>query len=131
MAAEPVPCHCQCLWLTSSKRYTTSTRNENHAIETTYAAKPVVPLSQSQSRFYVRLKAKDQPGVFGSVATAFGNAQVSLDMILQTRREVNLAEIVLVTHEVVEQNFYLALERIKQIDSIRNISNVIRVLERG
>lgn len=104
---------------------------ENHAIETTYAAKPVVPLSQSQSRFYVRLKAKDQPGVFGSVATAFGNAQVSLDMILQTRREVNLAEIVLVTHEVVEQNFYLALERIKQIDSIRNISNVIRVLERG
>lgn len=104
---------------------------ENHAIETNYAAKPVVPLSQSQSRFYVRLKAKDQPGVFGSVATVFGDAHVSLDMILQTRREVNLAEIVLVTHEVVEHDFYQALERIKKIDSIRNISNVIRVLERS
>lgn len=104
---------------------------ENHAVEMTFAAKPVVPMSRSRSKFYVRLKAKDQPGVFGSVATVFGDAQVSLDMILQTRRDVNLAEIVLVTHEVVEHNFYQALERIKQLDSIRNISNVIRVLERG
>ena len=60
-----------------------------------------------------------------------GDAHISLDMILQTRREVNLAEIVLVTHEVVEHDFYQALERIKKIDSIRNISNVIRVLERS
>lgn len=111
-------------------------RNINYQIENGYthptaAAKRIVPMAETKSCFYVRLKAKDQPGVFGAVATALGDEGISLDLILQNQREVNLAEIVLVTHKVPEANFYRALERIKKLDSIRNISNVMRVLERG
>ena len=104
---------------------------ENGAAAIPQTAKPIVPMAESRSCFYVRLKAKDQPGVFGSVANALGDEGVSLDLIIQKRRDFNLAEIVLVTHDVPEANFYRALDRIKQIDSIRNISNVMRVLERS
>ncbi len=104
---------------------------ENNIIETTYPVKPLISISERKSCFYLRLKAKDHPGVFGSVATVFGNEGVSLDMIVQNRREDNIAEIVLVTHDVLEADFYAALAKIKEITNIRNVSNVIRVLERG
>ena len=104
---------------------------ENGIIETTFPEKPIVPMKDRISRFYVRMKAKDEPGVFGSVATAFGEEQISLDMILQNRRDYNVAEIVLVTHDVSEERFYRALDKIEKLGSIRNLSNVMRVLERG
>ncbi len=104
---------------------------ENGVIETSYTTKPIVPMDEQVSKFYLRLKATDQSGVFGSVATEFGKEGVSLDLIIQNQREQGIAEIVLVTHDVVEAKFYRALENIKRITSIRNISNVIRVLERG
>ncbi|NLJ80315.1 MAG: homoserine dehydrogenase [Firmicutes bacterium] len=101
------------------------------SIETTYKAKPVIPIKEQKSRFYLRLKAIDRSGVFGSVATALGNEGVSLDLIIQNQREAGVAEIVLVTHTTLEERFYAALENIQKLGSIRNVSNVIRVLERG
>jgi len=65
----------------------------------------LLPLSALSSRFYVRLQARDLPGVFGAVATAFGEEEVSLDMIIQKRKTNGMAEIVLVTHDVNEERF--------------------------
>lgn len=104
---------------------------EHKILETTFPTKPLISMSERTSRFYVRLKATDQPGVFGSVATAFGKQEISLDLILQKRRENAVAEIVLVTHDVSEARFYRALDDITSQNSIRNLSNVMRVLERG
>ncbi len=111
-------------------------RNINHQVdngilETTFPSKPLVPMEEKVSRFYVRMKATDEHGVFGSVATVFGDEQISLDMILQKRRDFNVAEIVLVTHDVKEAQFNRALCKIQSLVSIRNLSNVIRVLERS
>lgn len=104
---------------------------QNTILETTYETKPVIPMENRVSRFYVRLKAQDESGVFGSVASAFGNQGISLDLILQNQRDEGIAEIVLVTHDVPEKNFYQALSDIKNQTNIRNISNVMRVLERS
>lgn len=104
---------------------------KNGVFGTDFPAKPVISLDQRQSRFYVRIKAFDQPGVFGSLAVVFGEEAISLDMILQKRKEDGIAEIVLVTHEVQEARFNRAIERVEALPSIRNISNILRVLERG
>lgn len=98
--------------------------------DSTDSEKQLIPMLNRSSSFYVRMKAKDESGVFGSVATAFGDEGVSLDMIIQNQRDFGIAEIVLVTHKVLEKKFYRALNNIKQLNSIRNLSNVIRVLER-
>ena len=86
-----------------------------------------LPPSALSSKFYVRLLARDRPGVFGALATTFGEEEVSLDMIIQKRRSNGTAEIVLVTHDVCEARFYRSLEKVSQMDAIEPESGVFRV----
>lgn len=88
----------------------------------------LLPPSALSSRFYVRLLAKDRPGVFGALATAFGEEGVSLDMIIQKRKTDGIAEIVLVTHDVNEERFQRSLERAIRLPAIEPDPGVIRVL---
>jgi homoserine dehydrogenase len=103
---------------------------ENGIVEATFGEKPVIPMEEQSSRFYLRLKAKDQPGVFASLATAFGDASVSLDMIIQKRSDEETAEIVLVTHGVREGSFSRAIAQIRAIPAIKSINSILRVVER-
>jgi len=103
---------------------------ENGIVEATFGEKPVIPIAEQVSCFYLRLKAKDQPGVFASLATAFGDARVSLDMIIQKRSDAETAEIVLVTHGVSEGSFGQAIAEIKAMPAIKSINSILRVMER-
>lgn len=102
---------------------------ENGIVEATFGRKAVVPIEEQQSRFYLRLKAKDEPGVFAKLATAFGEAQVSLDMIMQKRSEAGTAEIVLVTHGVSEGKFAKAMRALEEVPAIYRINSILRVVE--
>jgi homoserine dehydrogenase len=101
----------------------------NGIIEATFGEKRVAPIAEQNSRFYLRLKAKDQPGVFASLATAFGDAGVSLDMIIQKRSDAQTAEIVLVTHDVEERRFNQAIQVIEAMPGIQSINSILRVVE--
>ena len=103
---------------------------ENVVMETGFQTKKIVPTGELSSAFYMRLQAKDEPGVFASLATAFGNERISLDMILQKRSVEGLAEIVLVTHAVEENFFERALKKIQEFSTIRKINSVLRVFEK-
>ncbi|MCR3921707.1 MAG: homoserine dehydrogenase [Firmicutes bacterium] len=102
---------------------------QNGIVEATFVHKPVVPMEEQLSRFYLRLKAIDEPGVFAKLATAFGEARVSLDKIIQKRSVEQTAEIVLVTHDVAEGNFTHALDSLRAMPSIRSINSILRVVE--
>ena len=52
------------------------------------------------SRFYVRIIAKDMPGVIGKLGTCFGQHDVSIESVVQIDRQRQVAEVVVVTHEV-------------------------------
>lgn len=101
---------------------------DNGVMEANFTQKPVLPLSQIQSKFYVRLKALDEPGVLASLANSFADEKVSLDMVIQKRRIEEMAEIVLITHDIREENFFRAIERIKEVPSIKEISQLLRVV---
>lgn len=102
---------------------------QNGIVEATFGKKAVVPMEKQQARFYLRLKAKDEPGVFAKLATAFGDAKVSLDMIIQKRSDAETAEIVLVTHGVSEGNFAKAVQTLESMPAIRSINSILRVVE--
>jgi len=91
-----------------------------------YAA--VAPLEELVSRFYARFLTQDQPGVIGKLGTCFGDHHVSLESIVQTGTQENLAEIVVVTHHVREGNFHQALEQIHTLTAIDSIPTLLRVL---
>lgn len=102
---------------------------ENGIMEMDFLPRNIISMEDLHSAFYLRLQAYDQPGVFASLATAFGDEGVSLDMIIQKRSVQNQAEIVLVTHAVQEKHFNRALGRVQRISTIKKINGVFRVIE--
>ncbi|MEN9216993.1 MAG: homoserine dehydrogenase, partial [Gloeomargarita sp. HHBFW_bins_162] len=88
---------------------------------------PQLPMDEVQTRFYTRVLTQDQPGVIGQLGTCFGRHGVSLESIVQIGIHEQLAEIVVVTHQVREGNFWLALEEIRQFPAVSAIPTVLRV----
>ncbi len=88
----------------------------------------IAPMAELITRFYARFLTNDQPGVIGKLGTCFGNYGVSLESIVQTGFQGELAEIVVVTHDVLEGNFRQALAEIQNLSAIESIPSLLRVL---
>ncbi|MBG1266181.1 homoserine dehydrogenase [Nostoc sp. WHI] len=88
----------------------------------------IAPMAELITRFYARFLTNDQPGVIGKLGTCFGNYGVSLESIVQTGFQGELAEIVVVTHDVPEGNFRQALAEIRNLSAIESIPSLLRVL---
>ncbi|AVH69251.1 homoserine dehydrogenase [Nostoc sp. 'Lobaria pulmonaria (5183) cyanobiont'] len=88
----------------------------------------IAPMAELITRFYARFLTNDQPGVIGKLGTCFGNYGVSLESIVQTGFQGELAEIVVVTHDVLEGNFRQALAEIRNFSAIESIPSLLRVL---
>ncbi|HEY9707692.1 MAG TPA: homoserine dehydrogenase [Oculatellaceae cyanobacterium] len=88
----------------------------------------IAPISELVTRFYARFLTKDRPGVIGKLGTCFGNHNVSIESIVQTGFRGELAEIVVVTHDVREGNFRHALDEIRTLEAVDSIPSILRVL---
>ncbi len=88
----------------------------------------IAEMEELVTRFYVRFLTRDTPGVIGKLGTCFGNHKVSLESIVQTGIHGDLAEIVVVTHDVREGNFQQAIDEIRVMESIDSIATTLRVL---
>ena len=103
-------------------------RTFGHVRCTCYEKKEICPLDKTSSSYYVRLLVDDKPGVLGAIATAFGDAGVSLKSVIQTRRNVvDHAEIVAITHLVKHKRIEKALTALKALPVVDEVRNVIRV----
>lgn len=94
---------------------------------TCFDHKPVLDIGETYSKYYIRLEVTDKPGVLASVALIFGNKGVSLKSVIQKEATGKTAELVLITHKVQEQNVQDALMDLKQLSSVIEVANVIRV----
>jgi len=107
-------------------------RNRLHQVSgfnscTCYEQKPVLPIGRTRSKYYLRLMVSDRPGVLASIAYAFGDKEVSLASVIQKHTDDQQAEIVMVTHEVAEQNLRDALTIIEKLTAVNEICTVFRV----
>lgn len=80
------------------------------------------------TRFYARFLTRDFPGVIGKLGTCFGEHDVSLESVVQTGLRGDLAEIVVVTHDVREGNFRKALAEIRTFEAVSSVASTLRVL---
>lgn len=94
---------------------------------TCFEHKRIKHITEVESKFYIRVSVKDQPGVLASIAGVFGNTNVSLASVIQKRLEGDLAELVLITHRVREANLRDALAIIEGLSVVAAVSSVIRV----
>ena len=84
----------------------------------------VLPFDELQSRYYLRLAAKDQPGVMAAVSTILGNAGISLSAILQPESEEGGAiPIVVTTHIAREGSMQAAIRQINALPVTAGFAN--------
>lgn len=88
----------------------------------------IVPIDDSLSAFYVSIDALDQPGVLADIANAFGSHGVSIRSMEQERSLDDVARLTFITHEAVERDFRSTLTSVANLDAVKNVGQVLRVV---
>ena len=78
------------------------------------------------SSWFIRLSVKDEPGVLATIASLFGDNNVSIESVIQEGRGDN-AELVLVTHEAAEEDLTSSIDSIANLESVSSVKSTIRV----
>lgn len=86
----------------------------------------VRPIDDVMVPYYLSLQVIDRPGVFARVATVIGEEQVSIASIVQKSRS-EIADAVLVTHDAPGRAVRRVVERLRALDVVKAVPNVIRV----
>jgi len=94
---------------------------------TCYTSKTMLSINELNAKYYIRMTVTDRPGVLAGIAGVFGNNNVSIATVLQKASQDNMAELIMITHEVKEQNLRDALAVLKGMSIVGEIDNVIRL----
>lgn len=90
---------------------------------------PILDMADVETAYYLRMSADDKPGVMGKVAQILGDGGISIEAVIQKepqKQEVQ-AEIILLTHKVLESKMQAAIEKIEALDSITTAITRIRL----
>jgi homoserine dehydrogenase len=94
---------------------------------TCFENKEILPISQLNAEYYIRMTVADRPGVLAGIAGVFGDNHVSIAQVLQKTSEQDLAELILITHLVKEKDLQDALTVLKDMSIVGEINNVVRL----
>lgn len=94
---------------------------------TCYKELPIKKMEDCSNRYFLRMQVTNRPGVLASIASVFGNESVSIEQLIQKHKEGDVAEIVIITEAVEEGHFNNAMEVLKGMDILHEISSMIRV----
>ena len=97
----------------------------------TDATAAVRPISELETRYYIRLTAADRPGVLAQVGGVFAEHHISIASAIQkeTDEVAQRAEIVLMTHRANEAAMQQAILELEALDTVAEVGNLIRVEE--
>ncbi len=93
---------------------------------TCYRDIPVKKFDDIRNKFFLRMRADDQPGVLASIASVFGAHKVSISKVVQKIVTDGTAELVIVTDAVKEYHMQNALEHLMCMKAVKEIGSVIR-----
>lgn len=93
---------------------------------TCYKHLPVRPMKEVKSRYFIRILVEDRSGVLAELAAVFAQFKVSVEQVMQKKKQSEWAELVIITEEVKEGDMEQALQSIRCKSCTREISSVIR-----
>lgn len=90
----------------------------------------VLPFEQLQSRYYIRLSVKDQPGVLAQVMTILGRYGISVSGMTQREgAEPEAVPVVITTHLSREGSMQAAVKEIDALETIKSPSVCLRIID--
>lgn len=91
--------------------------------------KDIKPMSEIETRYYLRLNVADRPSVLAQISKVLGDRQISISSVIQkvTDSVAQTAEIVIMTHPAQEKAMQQALDELTHLTAVKEISNFVRV----
>ncbi len=90
-------------------------------------APPVLSIADTQCCFYLKLQVLDKPGVLAQISTILSQHNISIESLIQKDAREGHAPIVIVTDEVREAAFDVAVSELQQLPEVEGEITRIRV----
>jgi homoserine dehydrogenase len=94
--------------------------------ESTYSNLPVLPVGRAMTRYYVNLAVADRPGVLASIASAFSDNGVSIQVVRQDGHG-DEAGLIVRTHKASDAALSATVDHLAQLDTVKRVLGVMRV----
>lgn len=90
---------------------------------------PIIPVCEIESAYYLRMQALDKPGVMAKITHIFGDADISIEAIVQKEPEVGALDlpVFMLTHSAREKQINAVIRGLESLDVIRGPVTRIRV----
>jgi len=88
---------------------------------------PILSMDDVSTAYYLRIHVQDRPGVLADVTQIFANYAISIEAIIQKEPRANISSvaIIILTHEVSEQNMNQAISEIEKLEAVT--SKIMRI----
>ncbi|MEZ0231278.1 MAG: homoserine dehydrogenase [Methylophilaceae bacterium] len=93
----------------------------------------ILPISEINSAYYLRLRALDKPGVLAEVTKVLADRAISIDAMMQKEpaEGEDAADIIILTHITIEKNMDAAIAEIEALSAISGKVTRLRMEELG
>ncbi len=92
--------------------------------------KEIDPIEKIITKYYIRLKALDEPGVLQNITGIFNKHNISIESVTQkTNSNSEEVPIIFVSHESSEKNIQEAIDEINSLKEVKEEAMLIRILD--
>ena len=89
--------------------------------------RPIRPIDETSSQFYVSLDAADRPGVLSTISGVFGEHEVSIQS-MQQKGQGDDARLIFVTHLAREADVAATIRAVRDLEAVKQVGSVLRVV---
>jgi homoserine dehydrogenase len=90
--------------------------------------RPILPIDEVRSQYYLTLEVADRPGVLAAIAGVFGRHGVSIESMRQQGERGDLATLIFVTHLAREADMRATIHDVRELDVVRTVGSLLRVI---
>ena len=94
---------------------------------------PILPLSEVETGYYLRLRVEDKPGVLADITRILADQQISIDAMIQREpaEGESQTDIIMLTHVTREKNIDAAMAKIEALPVVKKKVIRLRMEELG
>jgi homoserine dehydrogenase len=89
--------------------------------------RPIRPIDETYSQFYISLDAADKPGVLSQISGVFGEHDVSIQSMQQDGQGDD-ARLIFVTHLALESSLSATIRAVRELPAVKRVGSVLRVV---
>jgi homoserine dehydrogenase len=89
--------------------------------------RPIRPIDETYSQFYISLDAADKPGVLSAISGVFGEHDVSIQSMQQDGQGDD-ARLIFVTHLALESSLSATIRAVRDLPAVKRVGSVLRVV---